>query len=70
MEKTIITCPHCGRRLADLMGEVGGLRRIKPCVGAKVHVTRNALEEDMGWLRCPKCRSDVRFDSAYWLGSH
>lgn len=70
MEKNITTCPRCGRRLAHFLGEVGELRRIKPCAGAKVHIEKNALGEDLGWLRCPKCRTDVRFDSAYWLGSH
>jgi hypothetical protein len=68
MEKNILTCPLCGRRLADLLGEVGQRRRIKPCDGVKVRIEKNALGEDMGWLSCPKCRTDVRFDSAHWLG--
>ena len=70
MEENNITCPHCGRRLAYFLGEVGELRRIMPCDGVKVRIEQNALGEDLGWLRCAKCRTDVRFDSAYWLGPH
>ncbi len=70
MEKNVIICPRCGRRLAELLGEVGHRRRIKPRAGVKAHIQKNALGEDLGWLRCAKCRTDVRFDSAYWLGSH
>ena len=68
MEKNIILCPHCGQRLAQLLGEIGQRRRLKPLGGAQVRTDRNALGEELGWIKCPKCKADKFIDSAHWFG--
>jgi len=68
MEKTFILCPLCGRRLAQLLGEIGQRRRLKPLGEARVRTGRNSLGEELGWIRCPKCRTEKAFDAAHWVG--
>jgi hypothetical protein len=69
MEKTTILCPHCGQRLAQLWGAVGHRRRLKPLGGAEVRTSKNALGEELGWIRCPRCKADKTIDPAHWLGN-
>ncbi len=68
MEKTIILCPHCGQQLAQLLGEVGRRRRLKALGGAQVRTDRNALGEELGWIKCPKCKADKFIDPVHWFG--
>jgi hypothetical protein len=68
METTNILCPHCGQRLAQLLGEVGQHRRLKVVGKAQVRTGKNALGEEMGWIRCPKCKADKSIDPAHWFG--
>jgi len=68
MEKTIIQCPQCGQRLAQLLGEVGQRRRLKPLGGARVRTAKNAIGEELGWIRCPKCKAEKQVDPAHWFG--
>ncbi len=66
MEKTYILCPHCGQRLARLLGEIGQRQRLRTLGGATVRLGRNALGEELAWLRCPKCKADKSIDPALW----
>ena len=66
MEKTYILCPHCGRRLARLMGEIGQHQRLRTLGGAGVRTGKNALGEELAWIRCPKCKADKAFNPAHW----
>lgn len=68
MEKNTIFCPKCGRALAEILGEVGGRRQMIPLDGARVRVEKNALGEDLGWVKCPGCKTRTRVDPAHWLG--
>ncbi len=68
MEKTTILCPRCGQRLAELFGEVGQRQRLQPLAGARVSIAKNALGEEMGWIRCPKCKADKSINPAHWNG--
>jgi hypothetical protein len=44
-------------------------RRLKFTKNVRVLVEKNALGEDLGWARCPKCRSQSRVDAAYLPGN-
>ena len=68
MEKTYVPCPRCGQRLAQLLGEIGQRQRLKPLGGARVQIARNALGEAMGWIRCPKCKTDREINPNHWFG--
>jgi hypothetical protein len=68
MEKTIIQCPQCGQPLAQLLGEVGQRRRLKPLGGARVRTVKNAIGEELGWIRCPQCKAEKQIDPAHWFG--
>ena len=66
MEKTYILCPLCGRRLARLLGEIGQRQRLRAFRGVTVRTGRNALGEELGWIRCPKCKADQTINPALW----
>ena len=66
MEKTIIQCPHCGQRLAQLLGEIGQRPRIQPLGRSVVSTAKNALGEQLAWIRCPKCKQDKQVNPAHW----
>jgi DNA-directed RNA polymerase subunit RPC12/RpoP len=66
MEKTNILCPHCGQRLAQLLGKVGQRQRLRALGGARVRTGKNALGEELGWIRCPKCKADKSINPAHW----
>jgi len=66
MEKNHILCPHCGQRLARLLGGNGQRQRIQKLEGASVRTGKNSLGEEMAWIRCPKCRADKSFNPAFW----
>lgn len=66
MEKTIILCPQCGQRLALLLGEIGQRQQLKPLGSAIVSTARNALGEQLAWIRCPKCKTDKQVNPAHW----
>ncbi len=68
MENTIILCPQCGQRLAQLLGEIGQHQRLQPLGGARVSTGKNALGEELGWIRCPKCKHDKSINPAHWIG--
>ncbi len=68
MEKNIILCPQCGQQLAQLLGEIGQRRRLKALGGARVSIGENALGEELGWIKCPKCKADKTINPATWLG--
>jgi hypothetical protein len=68
MEKTYILCPQCGQRLAQLLGEIGQRRRLEAIGGARVQIAKNALGEDVGWIRCAKCKTDKSINPATWFG--
>jgi hypothetical protein len=68
MEKTIILCPQCGQRLAQLLGEIGQRRRLLAIGGARVQTSKNALGEELCFVRCPKCKTDKYVNPAHWLG--
>lgn len=68
MEKNTITCSKCGRSLAHYIGKAGEPRRLKLCERVRVQIQKNALGEDLGWMQCPHCKINQRFDSIYWLG--
>ena len=64
MEKTYILCPQCGQRLARLLGEIGQRQRLRTLGGAFVRTAKNALGEEVAWLRCPKCKTDKTVNPA------
>ena len=66
MEKNYILCPHCGQRLARLLGEIGQRQRLRTLRGAGVRTGQNALGEELAWIRCPKCKADRSFNPAHW----
>jgi DNA-directed RNA polymerase subunit RPC12/RpoP len=66
MEKTIIECPQCGQRLAQLLGEIGQYQRLEPLGRAVVSTAKNALGEQLAWIRCPKCKHDRQVNPAHW----
>ncbi len=66
MEKTYILCPHCGQRLARLLGKIGQRRRLRTLGGAAVRLGKNALGEELAWIRCPKCKTDKTVNPAHW----
>jgi hypothetical protein len=66
MEKTIILCPQCGHRLAQLLGEIGQRQQLQPLAGAYVSTAKNALGEQLAWIRCPKCKTDKQVNPAHW----
>lgn len=68
MEKILISCPHCGQQLAQLLGEIGQRQRLKPVGTLRVSTARNALGEDLAWIRCPNCRTDRQVDPAHHVG--
>lgn len=68
MEKTFVLCPHCGQRLATLFGEIGQRQRLQPAAGARVSTAKNALGEEMAWIRCPKCKADKSVNPAHLTG--
>jgi predicted RNA-binding Zn-ribbon protein involved in translation (DUF1610 family) len=68
MENTIILCPQCGQRLAQLLGEIGQRRRLKALGQARVRTAKNALGEEMASIICPKCKAEKQINPAHWLG--
>jgi DNA-directed RNA polymerase subunit RPC12/RpoP len=66
MEKTYILCPQCGQRLAQLLGEIGQRQQLKPLGGVRVSTAKNALGEQLAWIRCPKCKTDKPVNAAHW----
>ena len=66
MEKTYILCPQCGQRLAQLLGGIGQRQRLRTLRGARVRMGKNALDEELAWIRCPKCKADKSFNPALW----
>ncbi len=66
MEKIYISCPHCGRRLARLLGEIGQRQRLRTLGGSRVRTGRNALDEELAWIRCSKCKHDEFVNPAHW----
>ena len=68
MEKNYILCPQCGQRLAQLLGEIGQRRRLEAIGGTRVQTAKNALGEELAWIRCPKCKTDKSVNSAHWAG--
>ena len=66
MEKTNILCPHCGQRLAQLLGKAGLRQRLRTVGDATVRTGRNALGEELAWIRCPKCKADKSINPAHW----
>lgn len=66
MEKNYIVCPQCGQRLAQLLGEIGQRQQIQPLAGVRVSTAKNALGEQLAWMRCPKCKHDKQVDPARW----
>jgi predicted RNA-binding Zn-ribbon protein involved in translation (DUF1610 family) len=69
MEKTIILCPQCGQRLAQLLGEIGQRRRLQALGAARVRTAKNALGEEMASITCPKCKAEKSINPAHWLGA-
>ena len=68
MEKNYILCPQCGHRLALLLGEIGQSQRIQPLGGLRVSTAKNALGEQLAWIRCPKCKTDRQLNPTHWIG--
>jgi hypothetical protein len=68
MEKTIILCPQCGQRLAQLLGEIGQRRRLKALGEARVRTARNALGEELASIICPRCKTEQSVNPAHWFG--
>lgn len=66
MEKTYILCPGCGKRLGRLLGKLGQRRRLRTLGGARVRTGKNALGEELAWLRCPQCKTDQNVNPAHW----
>ncbi|MES1167377.1 MAG: hypothetical protein ABUL68_05180 [Pseudomonadota bacterium] len=66
MGKTNILCPQCGQRLAQLLGKVGQRQRLHPLGGLRVRTAKNALGEELAWIRCPKCKTDKSVNPAHW----
>lgn len=64
MRETVI-CGHCGHLLATYSGELGAYRQVELASGVRFSVQKNALGEDIGWLRCPKCEERTRVSAAY-----
>lgn len=69
MEKIIIQCPQCGQRLAQLLGEIGQRRRLKPFGEVRVRTVKNAIGEELGWIKCPQCKAEKQVDPAHWFGA-
>lgn len=70
METNFILCPRCGRRLAQLLGEIGQRRRLKALGGARVRTAKNALGEATASIKCPKCEAVKPVDASYWPDAH
>ncbi len=68
MEKTYILCPHCGQRLAQLLGKAGQRQHLRVPAGVRVRTAKNALGEELAWIRCPKCKADKSINPAHWDG--
>ena len=68
MEKTYVLCPRCGQRLAQLLGGVGQRRRLTTVGSATVRTAKNALSEEMAWIKCPKCKAEKEINPAHWIG--
>ncbi len=65
-----IKCVKCGHLLATFSGEVGFHQKVKFSPGVRMRVEKNALGEDLGWARCPKClRSRTRIDASFLPGT-
>ena len=64
-----IKCDKCGHLLATCSGEIGMHRQIKFAKAVRMLVEKNALGEDLGWARCPKCRSQSRVDASFLPGT-
>lgn len=67
METNLITCPKCGQLLGHILGEIGERRRIKPLDRVRTRTDKNALGEELGWIKCPKCRKEARVDASYLI---
>lgn len=65
----IIQCDKCGNLLATYSDETGLHRQLRFAKNVRVIVEKNALGEDLGWARCPKCRSQTRVDASYLPGT-
>ena len=66
MEKSYILCPQCGQRLAQLLGKVGQRQRLRALGEARVRTAKNALGEELAWIRCPECKTDKSINPALW----
>ena len=66
MEKTYIQCPQCGQRLAQLLGKIGQRQRLRALGEARVRTAKNALGEELAWIRCPDCKTDKSINPALW----
>ncbi len=66
MEKSYILCPQCGQRLAQLLGEIGQRQQLQPLAGTRVSTAKNALGEQLAWIRCPKCKTERQVNAAHW----
>lgn len=66
MEKSYILCPQCGQRLAQLVGKVGQRQSLRALGEARVRTAKNALGEELAWIRCPKCKTDKSVNPAHW----
>lgn len=64
-----INCEKCGYVLATYSGEIGVHRQMKFARAVRMLVEKNALGEDLGWARCPKCRSQTRVDASFLPGT-
>ena len=66
MEKIYISCPHCGQRLARLLGEMGQRQSLRRLGGSRVRTGKNALGEELAWIKCPKCKREKFVNPADW----
>jgi hypothetical protein len=64
-----VLCSKCGQTLATYSGELGVHRQVAIEPGVRVSVEKNALGEELGWARCPKCRTRTRISATYLPGT-
>ncbi|HTL66361.1 MAG TPA: hypothetical protein VL200_01745 [Lacunisphaera sp.] len=63
--QSTVICAQCGHLLATYSGGLGAYRQVELCPGVRFSVQKNALGEDIGWARCPKCRQRTRVNAAF-----
>ena len=64
-----IKCGKCGHLLATFSGELGLHQKVNFSPHVRMLVEKNALGEDLGWARCPECRSQTRIDASFLPGT-